>query len=69
MKSLTKFNKYKVKEHKLMENVLKNIRNGNFNKKLNLEYKSNLNNLNKFDKLNNSSVFYKTLISINKILS
>jgi len=69
MNSLKRFEKYKFKEHKLMENVLKNIRNGNFNKKLNLEYKSNLNNLNKFDKLNNSSVFYKTLISINKILS
>ena len=68
MKSLTKFNKYKVKEYKLMENVLKNIRNGDFNKKLNLEYKSNLKNLNKFDKINNASVFYKTLVSINKIL-
>ena len=44
------------------------IRNGNFNNKLNLEYKSNLKNLKKFDKKNNSSIFYKTLISINKIL-
>jgi ketol-acid reductoisomerase len=68
MKSLEKFEKDKMKENILMENVLKNIRNGNFKNKLNIEYKSNLKNLKKFDKKNNSSVFYKTLVSINKIL-
>ena len=68
MKSLEKFEKDKMKENILMENVLKNIRNGNFKNKLNTEYKSNLKNLKKFDKKNNSSVFYKTLVSINKIL-
>ena len=31
-----------------MEAVLKNIRNGNFNKELNLENKQNLKNLKKF---------------------
>ena len=51
-----------------MEKIIKNIKNGNFNKKLNFEYKSNLRSLKKFDKKNNSSNFYKTLISINKIL-
>jgi len=68
MSSLKKFKKDKYKEYKLMEATLKNIKDGNFNKKLNLEYKSNLKNLIKFDKKNNSSNFYKTLISINKIL-
>ena len=68
MKSLEAFKKDKIKENNAMEHVLKNIRNGNFNNKLNLEYKSNLKNLKKFDKKNNSSIFYKTLISINKIL-
>jgi ketol-acid reductoisomerase len=68
MSSLKKFKKDKYKEYKLMEATLKNIKDGNFNKKLNLEYKSNLRNLIKFDKKNNSSNFYKTLISINKIL-
>lgn len=68
MKSIKKFEKDKIKEKNIMENVLKNIRNGSFNKKLNFEYKSNLRNLKKFDKKNNTSVFYKTLISINKIL-
>jgi len=68
MSSLKKFEKDKHKESKLMEKILMNIKNGNFNKKLNLEYKSNLKNLKKFDKKNNSSNFYKTLISINKIL-
>ena len=42
-----------------MEAVLKNIRNGNFNKELNLENKQNLKNLKKFDKKNNSSIFIK----------
>jgi ketol-acid reductoisomerase len=68
MKSLEKFKRNKTKENHIMENVLKNIRNGNFNKKLKFEYESNLKNLKKFDIKNNSSVFYKTLISINKIL-
>ena len=51
-----------------MEKIITNIKNGNFNKKLNLEYKSNLRNIKEFDKKNNSSNFYKTLLSINKIL-
>ena len=68
MESIKKFEKDKIKENDIMESVLKNIRNGNFNKKLNLEYKSNLKKLKKFDKKNNSSVFYKTLLSISKIL-
>ena len=68
MQSIKKFEKDKIKENDIMESVLKNIRNGNFNKKLNLEYKSNLKKLKKFDKKNNSSVFYKTLLSISKIL-
>ena len=37
-------------------------------KELNLENKQNLKNLKKFDKKNNSSIFYKTLVSVNKIL-
>ena len=68
MQSIKKFEKDKIKENDIIESVLKNIRNGNFNKKLNLEYKSNLKKLKKFDKKNNSSVFYKTLLSISKIL-
>ena len=68
MESIKKFEKDKIKENDIMESVLKNIRNGNFNKKLNFEYKSNLKKLKKFDKKNNSSVFYKTLLSISKIL-
>ena len=68
MQSIKKFEKDKIKENDIMESVLKNIRNGNFNKKLNFEYKSNLKKLKKFDKKNNSSVFYKTLLSISKIL-
>ena len=50
MQSIKKFEKDKIKENDIMESVLKNIRNGNFNNKLNLEYKSNLKNLKKFDK-------------------
>jgi ketol-acid reductoisomerase len=68
MESIKKFEKDKIKENDIMESVLKNIRNGNFNKKLNFEHKSNLKKLKKFDKKNNSSVFYKTLLSISKIL-
>ena len=68
MKSIKKFKKNKAGEKKIMEAVLKNIRNGNFNKELNLENKQNLKNLKKFDKKNNSSIFYKTLVSVNKIL-
>ena len=68
MSSLNYFKKDKLKENKLMEKIITNIKNGNFNKKLNLEYKSNLRNLKEFDKKNNSSNFYKTLLSINKIL-
>jgi ketol-acid reductoisomerase len=68
MKSLKKFERDKIKEKCIMDDVLRNIRNGVFNKKMNLEYMSNLRNLKKFDKKNNSSLFYKTLISINKIL-
>ena len=68
MSSLNYFKKDKLKENKLMEKIITNIKNGNFNKKLNLEYKSNLRNIKEFDKKNNSSNFYKTLLSINKIL-
>ncbi len=68
MKSIKKFEKQKYKEFKLMDNVLKNIRSGDFNKKLNLEYRSDLQSLKKFDKKNNESIFYKTLLSINKVL-
>lgn len=49
-----------------MNKVLKNIKNGNFNKSLNNEFKKNLKNLNKFDQKNNKSFFYKTLRTINK---
>ena len=49
-----------------MNKVFKNIKNGNFNKSLNKEFKQNLKNLIKFDQKNNKSFFYKTLRTINK---
>ena len=49
-----------------MEKIITNIKNGNFNKKLNLEYKSTLRNLKNLIKI--IQQFYKTLLSINKIL-
>ena len=66
MDSLKTLNKTKFKETKFMELILKNIRNGKFNDKLNFEFKNNLKNLKKFDKKNNNTNFYKSLIAVNK---
>ena len=50
-----------------MDKVLKNIRSGDFNKKLNLEYRSDLQSLKSLIR-KIIKYFYKTLISINKVL-
>lgn len=67
MNSLNNFVKTRNKEINTMNMVLKNIRNGSFNKKLNKEFMLNLKNLKKFDKSNNKSDFYKSLVSLKNL--
>ena len=65
MQSLNTMKKKKKGEIDFMKHVLKNIRNGKFDKTLKREFKKKLENLKKFDKFNNNSLFYKSLKNLN----
>lgn len=63
--NILKLKKNASQINKQMSYCFSDIKNGNFNKRLNNEFKQNLKNLKKFDKQMDNTLFYKTIKKLN----